>query len=381
MIVNLIKAFHNLGAENSVITPNIGNDLATFISHYTSHIFVSGGSVNPFNSIEYILTKRGHITEIVNREKPDAIIIQPGWLSLLSNFMPKDVPILVVVHGTYLNEAKYMWFHPIKGIERLRYTAGILASQTIELLQLKPASARRNLLVVSVSKNTKKELMNMGIQHNRIISILNGVDKDVFKPVDKDYAKALIEETFKVGLRDKLLLHMNPGPRKGTHTLIKAIAVLRKIYGDNFILLITGRLGPKTYKEYVEGMVKSLKLKENVKIVGYIEDRLLPLLYNAADVTVVPSYSEGSPLVLLESLGCNTPVVATNVGGNPEYLTLAGLEELIVPLSNYDFSFELTLKIIKALDNIRPSQFAVPSWLDISKIYFRVLRDLMNSPS
>lgn len=90
-----------------------------------------GGSVNPFNSIEYILTKRGPITEIVNREKPDAIIIQPGWLSLVSNFMPKDVPILVVVHRTYLNEAKYMWFHPIKGIERLKYTAGILVSQTI----------------------------------------------------------------------------------------------------------------------------------------------------------------------------------------------------------------------------------------------------------
>jgi hypothetical protein len=40
VIVNLIKGFHNLGVENSVITPNIGNDLAAFISHYTSHIFV-----------------------------------------------------------------------------------------------------------------------------------------------------------------------------------------------------------------------------------------------------------------------------------------------------------------------------------------------------
>jgi glycosyltransferase involved in cell wall biosynthesis len=223
--------------------------------------------------------------------------------------------------------------------------------------------------------------MDMGIQHNKIMSILNGVDKDVFKPMDKSYAKSLVEEIFKVRLRDKVLLHVNPGPRKGTHILIKVVAMVRKIYGDNFTLLIAGRLGPKTYREYVENMVKGLKLEENVRMLGYVENKLLPLLYNTADVTIVPSYSEGSPLVIPESLGCNTPVVATNVGGNLEYLTLAGLEELIVPLSNYDFSFEFTLKIIKALDNIRPFQFAVPSWLDISKIYFRVLKDLMDSLS
>jgi glycosyltransferase involved in cell wall biosynthesis len=380
VVVNLIKAFHNLGAENSVITPNIGNDLATFISHYTSHIFVLGGSVNPFNSIEYILTKRGHITEIVNREKPDAIIIQPGWLSLVSNFMPKDVPILVVVHGTYLNEAKYMWFHPIKGIERLRYTAGILASQTIELLQLKLASTRRNLLVVSVSKNTKKELMNMGIQRNKIMSILNGVDKDVFKPMDKSYAKALVEEIFKVRLRDKVLLHVNPGPRKGTHILIKAVAMVRKIYGDNFTLLVAGRLVSKTYREYIEEMVRGLKLEENVKMVGYVENKLLPLLYNAADISLVPSYSEGSPLVIPESLACGISVIATNVGGNSEYLTMAGLFDYIVELKQYDFSFILTLKLLQALtDNKRPDKHnVIPSWNDISHKYLFLAKEVYN---
>jgi glycosyltransferase involved in cell wall biosynthesis len=269
-----------------------------------------------------------------------------------------------------------MWFHPIKGIERVGYITGILASQAVELLQLKLASTRRKLLVITVSKNTRKELMDMGIQQNKVVPILNGVDKDIFKPMNKDYAKTLVEEIFKIRLRDKVLLHVNPGPRKGTHILIKAVAMLRRIYGDNFTLLVVGRLGPKTYREYIEGMAKSLRLENNVKMLGYMKDKLLPLLYNVADVVIVPSYSEGSPLVIPEALACATLVVATNVGGNPEYLTLVGLNELMVELSKYDFSLDLAITISKALKTkMAIPHFKVLDWYDIAKMYLRLLNN------
>jgi glycosyltransferase involved in cell wall biosynthesis len=384
VIVSLIKAFCRFGVENIVIAPQIRKELMVLLRACTSHIFVLGGSVNPFNSAEYILTRRKHITEIINQVKPDAIIIQPGWLSLVSRLIPDDIPIFVVVHGTYLNEIKYMWLHPIKGIERTRYITGILASQAIELLQLKLTLTRRKLLVVAVSKNTRKELIGMGIQQNKVVSILNGVDKEVFKPMNKEYAKARVEEIFKIRLRDKALLHVNPGPIKGTHILIKAIAMLRRIYGDNFTLLIAGRLGPKTYREYVESMVKALKLEENIKMLGYVEHRLLPLLYNATDVTVVPSYSEGGPLITSESLACGTPVIATNVGGNPEYLNRVGLVDYVVKVEQYDFSSALALKILKALvDDGRldgSSMYdAIPSWYEVGSKYLHLLRKVLSN--
>ena len=100
--------------------------------------------------------------------------------------------------------------------------------------------------------------------------------------------KTFVEGLFKIRLKDKILLHVNPGPIKGTHILIKSTAILKKVYGDNFTLLIAGRIWPRTYKEYIENMVMGLKLEENVKTLGYVEHRLLPLLYNAADVTVAP---------------------------------------------------------------------------------------------
>jgi len=381
VVVNLVKALNKLGVENIVVTPQIRKELTSLLHSYSSRIFVLGGSVNPFNSIEYILTRKKRIVEIISREKPDAIIVQPGWLSLVYRFIPNDVPTLVVIHGTYLNEIRYMWLHPIKGIERVRYITGILASQAIELLQLKLASTRRELLVVAVSSNTRKELVNMGMQNNKIISILNGVDKEIFKPISKDYAKTSVEEIFKTRLRGKIILHVNPGPIKGTHILIKAVAMLRRIYGDGFALLIAGRLEPKTYREYVENMIRGLKLEENIKMLGYVEHRLLPLLYNAADVTVVPSYSEGGPLITPESLACGTPVIATSVGGNPEYLNMVGLADYIIEVKQYDFSSSLALKIIKALaDNKEPRRNVVrervPSWSDISRGYLYLLEKI-----
>jgi glycosyltransferase involved in cell wall biosynthesis len=379
VIVNLVKAFYKLGVENIVVTPQVRKELMGLLHTYSSRTFVLGGTINPFNSIGYILARKGRIVEIISREKPDAIIIQPGWLSLVYRFIPNAVPTLVIVHGTYLNEIRYMWFHPIKSVERTRYITGILASQAIELLQLKLASTRRDLLVVAVSKNTRKELVNMGMQNNKIISILNGVNKEVFKPISKDYAKTSVEEIFKTRLRDKVILHVNPGPRKGTHILIKAGVILKRTYGDKFTLLIAGKLGLKTYREYIESLVKSLKLKENVKMFDYVEDKLLPLLYNAADVVIVPSYSEGSPLVIPEALACATPVVATNVGGNPEYLVLTGLSNLLVKLNKYDFSLDLAITISKALNTkivILPS--TVLDWYYIAKIYLRLFNIIMH---
>jgi glycosyltransferase involved in cell wall biosynthesis len=202
--------------------------------------------------------------------------------------------------------------------------------------------------------------------------------------MNKDYAKARVEEILKIRLRDKVLLHVNPGPRKGTHILIKAAAMLRRIYGDNFTLLIAGRIGPKTYREYIEGMIRGLKLEENIKMLEYVEHRLLPLLYNTADVTIVPSYSEGGPLITPESLACGTPVIATNVGGNPEYLNRVGLVDYIIKVEQYDFSSTLALKLLKALADDegldRSAMYdAIPSWYEVGSKYLHLLRKMLSN--
>ena len=186
--------------------------------------------------------------------------------------------------------------------------------------------------------------------------MLNGVDKELFRPIKREDARSLVERLFNIKLRSKVLLHINPGPRKGTHILVKAVAKVKKAYGNAFTLLIVGKLGPKSYRDYVEELVRGLGLVDNVKVLGYVENKLLPLLYNVADITVTPSYSEGAPLVIPESLACGTPVVATDVGGNPEYLALAGIDENTQPSTNSTQYRRLARWQLKSIHSLKSRQ-------------------------
>jgi len=375
VVTELVKAFNKIGVENIVITfERSSPDILKTLEERNVEIFYVNLVPTSFSSYFYALAISEKIKKIVSREKPNAIMIHPGWLSIISRFLKTELPIIITVHGTYFNELKYMKYHPIAGLEKIRYMMGIRLSFNIEISQLKTVAKPNNTLIVAVSKNTKRELVDAGVPSHKVFSILNGVDKDLFKPMNKDYAKAVVEEVFRVRLKNKVLLHVNPGPIKGTHTLIKALAMLKRVYGEDITLLVAGRIGPKSYREYIEAMVKSLGLENNVRFLGYVQQDKLPLLYNAADLTVVPSYSEGSPLVIPESLACGTPVIATNVGGNPEYLSLAGLEKYIVDVINYDFSHNLTKAICLALqESRRVLTESVLSWYAVARSYLNII--------
>jgi glycosyltransferase involved in cell wall biosynthesis len=71
----------------------------------------------------------------------------------------------------------------------------------------------------------------------------------------------------------------------------------------------------------LEKQTTELGLSEAVKFLGFLPDEDLPIAYQAADLTIMPSQSlEGFGLVLLESLASGTPVLCTPVGGMPEVI-------------------------------------------------------------
>ena len=105
--------------------------------------------------------------------------------------------------------------------------------------------------------------------------------------------------------------------RMGIDILLQAlVSVKAKV--PNVWLAIAGRGG---LRPVLEQQAIGLGLQEQVKFLGYVPDEQLPVAYQAADLTVVPSQSlEGFGLILLESLACGTPVLSTPVGGMPEVL-------------------------------------------------------------
>ena len=105
--------------------------------------------------------------------------------------------------------------------------------------------------------------------------------------------------------------------RMGLENLIDAVKIVLKSE-PNTQLIICG----KGYlMQSLEERVSRSGLAESVKLLGYVEDGLLPDYYAASDLFVLPTLSlEGFGMVTLEALACGTPVLGTAVGATPEIL-------------------------------------------------------------
>jgi glycosyltransferase involved in cell wall biosynthesis len=80
-------------------------------------------------------------------------------------------------------------------------------------------------------------------------------------------------------------------------------------------------IGEGRERESLQSMIGHLGLDERVELLGHRPNEELSLWYNAADVFCLASSREGWANVLMESMACGTPVVATNVYGAPEMIT------------------------------------------------------------
>lgn len=105
--------------------------------------------------------------------------------------------------------------------------------------------------------------------------------------------------------------------RMGIDKLLQALVTVQQQV-PNVWLAVAGK-GPQ--RQALEQQSQALGLADNVKFLGYVPDEDLPICYQAANLTVVPSQAlEGFGLILLESLASGTPVLSTPVGGMPEVL-------------------------------------------------------------
>lgn len=108
----------------------------------------------------------------------------------------------------------------------------------------------------------------------------------------------------------------NVETRKGHLFLVQAIPQLVKLYPQVKIAIIGDDSRP--YVKQVQAMAQSLGVSDSLIWVG-IQKEMLPV-YAMLDALVIPSLDEQLPLVMLEAMACNLPIVATRVGGIPEVI-------------------------------------------------------------
>jgi teichuronic acid biosynthesis glycosyltransferase TuaC len=159
--------------------------------------------------------------------------------------------------------------------------------------------------VITVCNYLKDEMVKLGVRPDHIKSLRNGVDLERFSPMDRSVVRSAL------GLTGFTLLSVGLlNSHKGHDLAIKALATLPDV-----ALMIAGS-GPDRQK--LEDLAQQLGVADRVKMLGPVPQTELRTYYNAADSLVLASSREGWANVLLESMACGTPVVASSVCGTPE---------------------------------------------------------------
>jgi glycosyltransferase involved in cell wall biosynthesis len=161
--------------------------------------------------------------------------------------------------------------------------------------------------VVTVSDALRDALLALGADPAKVITLRNGVDLQRFQPGDRTAARSQLGLTGPTVLSVGNLLEL-----KGHQLLIEALAELP---GVTAVIAGEGPMRPA-----LERLARELGLSDRVRLLGNLPQEELVACYNAADLLVLASSREGMPNVVLESLACGTPVVATAVGGIPELI-------------------------------------------------------------
>jgi len=108
------------------------------------------------------------------------------------------------------------------------------------------------------------------------------------------------------------------------------LPTLLKQYPDLLYVMVGNSRPGEQYRRRLVETAWRLGLKDHVLIAGPQPHAELARWFSAADATVLATQSEGWPNVLLESLACGTPAVATRVGGTSE-IVRDGRDGLLVP--------------------------------------------------
>jgi glycosyltransferase-like protein len=170
----------------------------------------------------------------------------------------------------------------------------------------------------------------------RAAVVHNGVDVARFASADQALATALRK---RAGAQSRPLILSVGGiePRKGSDTLMKALAELRN-GGRRPVLAVVGGHSFQDYREYRDRVLASipdlgLRLDDDVVLLGTVPDAELPGWYAAADVLAFPSTKEGWGLAVLEAMSAGLPAVVSDLPVFREYVR-PGRDALMVPVDD-----------------------------------------------
>jgi starch synthase len=183
--------------------------------------------------------------------------------------------------------------------------------------------------IVAVSRSMKADVQALyGVDGDRVRVIHNGIDPDEYRPRhDPEAVRAL-------GVDPDLPMVLFVGRITRQKGILHLVRALRHLRAGMQVVLCAGAPDTEEIGAEMAALVDEAKRDAPVKVVWIPE--MLPkpkvaLLYAHADVFVCPSVYEPFGIINLEAMACETPVVASAVGGIPE-IVVPGETGVLVPI-------------------------------------------------
>lgn len=220
------------------------------------------------------------------RKKPKTLLaswafpeaVATSWISKLLN-----CPFFFKVHGSDIN------LH------------GKIPARARQIV----SASKRATGILSVSQALADEMVNIGVNKEKIHVIYNGVDHQKFRINQAESDQIMVDYILYVG---------NLKKEKGVMELLNGFAAIHKKHPALKLLYA----GPGNMSSQIRSQAKSMALSDKVELLGSVDHDQLPQLISQARVLALPSYNEGVPNVVLEAMACGTPVLVSDVGGIPE---------------------------------------------------------------
>ncbi len=248
------------------------------------------------------------IIPIINNERPEIIHSTLFRADMVARKLKGVFPHIFLVGSFVSNSYGINRYKQLSSLSKLK----LFSTQ----LKDKMTSSNVDFFICNSNAIKKTNLRALRIPEDKVRVIFRGRCFKDYKS-NKDSLNSLNEE---LNLTDEYIFlnvsRLHKG--KGQADLIKAFALVCKMV-PNSVLLISGE---GSFRGELEDLIKTLRLEENVFLLGYRED--IPELLSIADYFVFSSYFEGLPGALIEAIISKIPTIVSDIPENVECLAKDG---------------------------------------------------------
>ena len=313
-VVELSRRLAALGVEVDVITRATSSDLPPAVE-LAPGVTVRHVTAGPFEGLakEDLPAQLCAFTSGLMRLEAAR---PPGWYDL--------------VHSHYWLSGQVAWLaaerwdvplihsmHTMARVKNLTLAEGDSPEPIARAIGEAQVVAAADRLVANTDEEADQLVDLYDADPDQVVTVPPGVDLGLFSPGPRGGARS------RLGIPDDAYLMLFVGrlqPLKAPDVLLRAAARLletRPELRDRLVVAVVGGPSGRGTRQprALQALAAELGLGASVRFVEPQPQDALPDWYRAADVTVVPSYSESFGLVAIESQACGTPVVAAGVGG------------------------------------------------------------------